>query len=230
MIEDLSMGSEIDNSIGCREEDIQKRIHYYGRYQRLLDSTINRAENIAQAVQNILILVVEKDPKLSVKYKILVTTTCITAMFGGCIIIGLTVAHLLPCAICPFILPVAGVAAMIVTAVGLGLITSWVIYKAIQSKRFDWKARMGDLSEAFSNTLAKYFPFLVRFFSYGHDEKATNDQLRESLLKQLQCMRVDELTWLDNQSLMDFKGEIEATLIELHQDHRMFEESCSSAA
>ncbi|CAF4802266.1 unnamed protein product, partial [Rotaria sp. Silwood1] len=230
MIDELVNDSALDYSIACKEENIEKRKHYHERFQRLRDSSMIRSEKLAQSVQNILILIVEKDPKLSMKYKLFLTTSIITPVFGAGVIIGLTVAHLLPAVTCGFILTTGGIAGLIVCGGLIVSLTVWLVYKTIQCQRFDWRARIGDLSEEFRNILEKYFPYLVDFFYRGHEKKLTNDQLQQLLQQTLQCIKVDEDTWLHNDSLNDFRREIEETLCELEQDHSIFEESCSSVA
>ncbi|CAF2924392.1 unnamed protein product [Rotaria sp. Silwood2] len=230
MIDDLLMDSKIDCSIACIEENINKRKHYYERYRRLLHSAMIRSEGLAQNVQSILILIVEKDPKLSVKYKIFLTTAIITPIFSAGVIIGLTTAHVLPLATCSFTLSTAGIAGVAIGGGILLLITAWLVYKTIQTKRFDWKKAMGELSEAFRDILRRYFPYLENFFSQGHEKAITDDQLQKSLLHSLECIQVDENTWLYDDSLNDLKIVIEETLIELDEDHSIFEQSCSCEA
>jgi hypothetical protein len=43
-------------------------------------------------------------------------------------------------------------------------------------------------------------------------------------------LAVDESTWLYNDSLNDFRNEMERTLNDLNEDHDVLEESYSSAA
>jgi hypothetical protein len=230
MIDELLNDSNIDRSIACIEENIEKRKHYYKRYQRQLDSAMIRSEALAQSVQSILVLIVEKDPKLSVKYKIFLTTTIIIPIFGAGAIVGLAAAHLIPAAVCTFSLGTGGIAALAIGSGIIVLITAWLIYKTIQSKRFDWKARMGEISEAFRDILRKYFPYLESFFCEGDKKKMTEDQLKQSVQQELQCLAVDESTWLYNDSLNDFRNEMERTLNDLNEDHDVLEESYSSAA
>jgi len=230
MIEELLMASQIDGLISCNEENIDKRKHYFERYRRLLNSAMIRLEALGQNVQSILTLIVEQDPKLSVKYKIFLATTIITPIFGVGAIIGLTVAHLLPFATCTFTLSTGGIAGLAIGGGVMALITVWLLYKTIQTKRFDWKAKMGELSEEFRALLAEYFPYLENFFYQGHEKKITDNELQKSLRDSLESIEVDVNTWLHNDTLTDFKNVIEATLNELNEDHSIFEQSYSSAA
>lgn len=224
----LTQTSEIDISIACKEEDIPTRKHFYERYRRLLNSVVGESERYAQEIQNILLLITNKDAKLSSKYKLFLAGTVTTALFGGSTIISLTVLHLLPSTVCAFTLPPVGIAVLASGSVIIFIITIWLLYKTIRAKRYDWKAVMGDSSEEFIENLSKYFPFLVDFFYRESTLKLTSEQLQQILIQSLQCIEVDEDTWLHNDTLEDFRAKLESTLLELVEDHSWFEESCRS--
>ncbi|CAF4390169.1 unnamed protein product [Rotaria magnacalcarata] len=230
MVDNLLQDSEIDCSISCTEENINKRKHYYERYRRSLDSAMIRSEALARSVYSILMVLVEKDPKLTVKYKIFLTASIIVPVFGVGVIVGIAVAHMLPVATCPFTLCALGIGGL---AVGGGIIlsiTTWLVYKTIQTGRFDWKKRMGELSDRFRDVLRKFFPFLESFFFQGHKEKVTGDELQKALSESLVCMKVDESTWLHDDSLRDFQNLLQETITELDEDHSIVEQRWSTAA
>ncbi len=57
------------------------------------------------------------------------------------------------------------------------------------------KAKMGPLSEDFDKALTEYFPFLSNFYVRKSSQKLTDDQLKQELVKSLQCIDVCANTW-----------------------------------
>ena len=196
----------INAALACSEEDITQRKHHGERYRRLFDSAILRSETLANGINSVLHLIVEKDPKLTRKYKLFITGTIVVPLVGSGVCIGLIAGHCT--AACALTLGTGGIAGV---AIGAGIciaITAYFIYKLAQKRheRFDKTSLMGEKHDDLRDVLRKYFSKFEEFFSHGYEMEVTDSMIQESIEHALQSMKtVDGTTWTDDDFLQDFR-------------------------